>query len=244
MSMFGPLLRLGTSSLTAKGWEQAFYSPGARPAEYLREYSRRYNTVEIDATFYGMPRRDTVKRWRDETPDDFVFAAKTPQTITHDRLLENCEADMAAFLDTLRLLENKLGPVLLQFPYFAKARGVDLPMFLDRLGPFLDTLPQDGPQFAVEVRNKTWLRPPLFDLLRSHGVALALIDHPWMPRPGALFAQAAPVTADFTYIRWLGDRKGIEQLTTVWRETIVDRARDIEEWLPPIKALLERKVRV
>ncbi|HNR29641.1 MAG TPA: DUF72 domain-containing protein, partial [Candidatus Hydrogenedentes bacterium] len=109
---------------------------------------------------------------------------------------------------------------------------------------FLDTLPQDGPQFAVEVRNKTWLRPPLFDLLRSHGVALALIDHPWMPRPGALFAQAAPVTADFTYIRWLGDRKGIEQLTTVWRETIVDRARDIEEWLPPIKALLERKVRV
>lgn len=237
-------LRLGTCSWTAKGWEETFYDPGARPGDYLSAYARHYTTVEIDATFYGIPRRDNVARWRDQVPEGFLFAAKVPQTVTHDKFLEDCAGDMEAFLDTMRTLGDKLGPILLQFPYFAKARGVILQEFLDRLGPFLETLPRGGTRFAVEVRNKTWLRPPLFDLLRAHDAALALIDHPWMPRPSLLFRDESVVTADFVYIRWLGDRKGIEKLTTVWREPVMDRVRDIEEWIPPIKALLDKKATV
>ncbi len=237
-------LRLGTCSWTAKGWEATFYGHDTRPAEYLSAYARRYTTVEIDATFYGTPKRDTVARWRDQTPEGFVFAVKAPKTVTHEKCLEGCAADMEAYLGTMALLAGRLGPVLLQFPYFAKARGVHVQEFLDRLGPFLETLPRGEPRFAVEVRNKTWLRPALFDLLRAHGVALALIDHPWMPRPDALFRHDGVVTADFVYIRWLGDRKGIEKLTTIWGEPVIDRARDLEEWIPPIKTLLDRKVQV
>lgn len=238
------MLRLGTSSWTAKGWEEAFYPAGARSADYIREYAKRFSTVEIDSSFYGTPKRDTVKRWRDQTPDGFVFAAKAPQTITHERFLEDCEEELETYLATMQLLGDRLGPLLFQFPYFAKARGVDLQQFIDRLAPFLELLPRDGFHFAVEIRNKTWLRPVLFDVLRARGIALALIDHPWMPRPAEWFRKESPVTAEFVYVRWLGDRKAIEEVTTVWKENVIDRKRDLESWVPPIQSVLESGVSV
>ena len=97
--------------------------------------------------------------------------------------------------------------------------------FLLRLKPFLAKLPK-GQQFVVEVRNKNWLGAELYDVLRQRGVALALIDHPWMPRPAEILAKSDPITADFTYIRWLGDRKGIEEETKSWDKTIVNRRRE------------------
>ena len=237
------LLRLGTCSWTAKGWEEVFYSPGCKSNDYLAEYGARFNAVEIDSTFYGLPKTDTVKRWRDITPEDFVFAAKCPQVITHEKLMENCEAERDAFLATLGLLGNKCGPLLFQFPYFAKARGITLQNFLDNLGPFLEGLPHDGQQYAVEVRNKAWIQSPLLNMLRAHDVALALIDHPWMAPPKQLF-RSDVVTGPFVYIRWLGDRKGIEKLTKVWKESVVPREVDLAAWIPSIKSLLDRGLRV
>ncbi len=102
-------------------------------------------------------------------------------------------------------LEEKRGPILLQFPYFNRKAFADAAAFLARLKPFLEQLPP-GPRFSVEVRNKNWLGQELYDLLRKHRVALALIDHPWMPRPQEWFARGDALTADFTYVRWLGDR--------------------------------------
>jgi len=83
----------------------------------------------------------------------------------------------------------------------------------------------------VEIRNKAWLDDRLLDLLRRRGVALALIDHPWLPRPLELLRRIDPITADFTYIRWLGDRKAIEEKTKTWDKTIVDRAAQLREWV-------------
>lgn len=237
------MLRLGTCSWTAKGWEEVFYSPGCNRNDYLAEYGEHFDTVEVDSTFYGLPKHDTVKRWRDITPEGFVFAAKCPQVITHEKFLENCEAERDAFLETLGLLNEKCGPLLFQFPYFAKARGITLQHFLDNLGPFLEGLPRDGQQYAVEVRNKPWIQSPLLNMLRAHNVALALIDHPWMARPGQLFRQDV-VTGPFVYIRWLGDRKGIEKITKVWKESVVPREEDLAGWAPPIKDLLDRGVSV
>ena len=102
-------------------------------------------------------------------------------------------------------LGDKLGPLLLQFGFFNTTvfRGVS--DFLARLKPFLKKLPKDH-KFAVEIRNKAWLVPQFIEGLREHGVALALIDQSWMPRPAQWFEKLDPITADFTYVRLLGDR--------------------------------------
>jgi uncharacterized protein YecE (DUF72 family) len=146
----------------------------------------------------------------------FIFAAKVPQVITHEKVLRDCQPELGQFLSTMNLLGEKLGPLLLQFGYFNKKAFPDLDTFLARLVPFLKAL-QSGYRFALEIRNRNWFSPKLADVLRERGIALALIDQAWMPRPAELFerfpSDDGPITADFTYIRWLGDRKGIERLT-------------------------------
>ena len=92
----------------------------------------------------------------------------------------------------------------------------------------------------VEVRNKSWLSEKLYSVLRKHGVALALVDHAWMPRPREWFENGDPITADFTFIRWIGDRKGIEEQTKVWNRTIIDRTDDLREWVEVLQGASRR----
>ena len=98
-----------------------------------------------------------------------------------------------------------------------------------RLRPFLKKLPK-GHRFALEIRNKNWLDARLVETLREENIALALIDQAWMPRIGEVLEKIDPITTDFTYIRWLGDRKGIEEQTKTWDKTIVDRRAALTEW--------------
>lgn len=227
-------IRLGTCSWTAKGWVGPFYPPGTKQADYLAHYALHFDAVEIDATFYATPAASTVENWRERTPEGFTFCAKMPQLVTHELFLEGCEDVIAGFLDSMRLLGAKLGVILLQFPYFAQRKGVTDADFCARLEPVLQYLPRDEIRFAVEVRNKHWLNPRLTDLLSAHGVALTLIDHPWMPPPAAL-AKRPLFTAPFTYIRWLGDRKGIERITKTWGETVIDQRPRLDEWVPIVE---------
>ncbi len=220
---------LGTSAFTAAGWEGSFYPAGLKPVEYLSYYATHFSTVEVDSTFYRIPSLSTVRGWYTKTPPGFIFAAKIPQTITHERVLVDCDAELKKFLAAMDCLGEKLGPLLFQFGYFNKAAFASVDQFLARLVPFLDKLP-GGYKFAVEIRNKYWLVPKFADALRAHGVALALIDQSWMPRPAGWFARFDPVTADYSYIRWLGDRKGIEEQTRSWDKVIVDRRRELHEW--------------
>src|SRR5271169_4887527 len=111
-------IRLGTSAFTAAGWEEAFYPLGMKPAEYLSYYATQFDTVELDNTFYRTPSISTVKGWYAKTPSGFVFAAKVPQVITHEKMLVDCEEDLKVFLGTMDELREKLGPFLFQFGYF------------------------------------------------------------------------------------------------------------------------------
>ena len=222
-------IRLGTSAFTAAGWADAFYPAGLKPAEYLTYYATQFDTVEIDSTFYRTPSASTVRGWYEKTPANFLFAAKVPQTITHELVLKDCEAEFKTFLATMDILGEKLGPLLLQFPYFNRKAFPTIEDFLARFLPFLKQLPK-GYRFVVEIRNKNWLVLPFIDALRERGVALALIDQAWMPRPAEWFKRIDPVTADFTYIRWLGDRKGIEERTKTWDRLIIDRKAELREW--------------
>jgi uncharacterized protein YecE (DUF72 family) len=98
--------------------------------------------------------------------------------------------------------------------------------------------------FAVEIRNKNWLTPQFSDVLREHNVALVLQDQSWMPGYGELEWKFDPITADWTYIRWLGDRNGIEQLTTTWDKEVIDRSESMRNWVDVCYRIQKRGVTI
>jgi uncharacterized protein YecE (DUF72 family) len=208
-----PGLYLGTSGWSYADWEGSLYPEGLPAAARLAEYANHYATVEIDSTFYGTPRRSTVERWREIVPEGFLFAAKFPQEVTHERNLVNVRSEVEGFVHTMQALEDRLGPLLLQLPPSFTVEG------MGALEDFLSTLPQ-GPRYAVEVRHRSWLGSDLPELLREHGVALALIDYPWMPR-------MEEATTDFAYIRWLGNRREFPSDHTHAKR---DRTEDLTWW--------------
>lgn len=236
-------IHLGTSAFTADGWEGTFYPKGMKPADYLSYYATRFDTVEIDSTFYRTPSLATVRGWYAKTPKGFLFAAKVPQEITHKRVLVDCDDEMKNFLATMDCLGEKLGPLLFQFGYFNKQAFASVGEFLSRLIPFLKKLPK-GYRFVVEVRNKNWLEARLAAALKERNVVMALVDHVWLPRPAELFERMDPITADFAYIRWIGDRKAIEERTKVWDKTIVDRRADLSEWINVVYKITGRGIPV
>jgi uncharacterized protein YecE (DUF72 family) len=123
--------------------------------------------------------------------------------------------------------------------FFNRSAFQDRHEFLDRLVPFLTKLP-DGYKFAIEIRNQNWLDAEFANLLRDRRIALVLQDRSWMPNPAEL--KFDPITANWTYIRWLGDRKAIEQQTINWDKTVVDRSAELSSWVDFCYQLRKRGV--
>jgi uncharacterized protein YecE (DUF72 family) len=219
---------LGTSSFTAAGWRGTFYPQRIKPAECLSFYARHFETVEVDSTFYACPSPRTVEGWALKTPSDFVFSVKVPQIVTHEKVLADCNGELKQFVDTMSILGKKLGPMVLQFPFFDRGMFRTQSDFLDRLIPFLKALPPNY-KFAVEIRNRDWLDAQFAGVLRDFGVALVLQDQSLRLKPTDLSFN--PTTTDWTYIRWLGDRNGIERVTKTWDKIVVDRAEQLSWWV-------------
>lgn len=235
-----PGMYLGTSSFTATGWEGTFYPKGMRSAEYLAFYAQHFPTVEVDSTFYGCPSPRTVGNWDARTPEGFLFSFKVPQVITHEKALVDCDSEFGEFVKTMDILGPKLGPMVFQFPFFDRWKFPKQDSFLAVLAPFLKRLPADR-QFAIEIRNKSWLDAGFADVLRERNVALVLTDTSFVPRPWEMKQQFDLVTSDFLYVRWLGDRKGIEKQTTTWDKAIVNRQEDLKNWVDLLRRLVTDK---
>jgi uncharacterized protein YecE (DUF72 family) len=182
-----------------------------------------------------------VKGWAQKTPDDFIFSIKVPQTITHEKVLVDCDGEFEQFVQTMSILGEKLGAMVFQFPYFNT--GLTPVQFLSRLKAFLKKM-SSGYKLAVEIRNENWLNDRLADLLREHKVALVLADRKWMPMPNELAETFDPITTDWTYIRWLGDRKSIEQITKTWDRTVVDRRHKLSSWVDYCQQVQRRGVTI
>ena len=232
-----PGILLGTSAFTANGWEGSFYPPGMKSRDFLSYYATQFATVEVDSTFYGCPSASTVSNWAARTPEDFIFSVKVPQIITHEKVLVDCDSEFEEFVKTMDILGPKLGPTVFQFPLFDRWKFPKQDSFLGVLTPFLKKLPTDH-KFGIEIRNKTWLDARFADVLREYNVALALTDTSFMPRPWEMKEKFDLITADFAYVRWLGDRKGIEEQTTTWDKTIIDRTSDLKTSTQFFKSLL------
>ena len=172
-------LLVGTSSWSSSDWLGPFYPPNLKPSQFIEAYARRFRAVEIDSTYYSIPSPHVVAGWREKTPPGFVFAAKIPGVITHEKVLKDCQPEFTTFLKNIELLGDRLGPLLLQFPYFNRNVFASREPFEKLLRPFLQALPNDF-KFALEIRNKNWLSWDFLELLRDHSVAFALVAQAWM----------------------------------------------------------------
>jgi uncharacterized protein YecE (DUF72 family) len=246
---YPPIIRFGTSSFSSPDWVGSFYPDGTPPAEFLRFYAARFDTVEVDSTYYAVPAARTVDGWAAKTPESFLIAAKFPRAIVHggegarpdaSRVLapEKTYRERDRFLSVMERLGPRTGPLVLQFPYFARSVFSSSGRFFERLDRFLADLPP-GFRYGVEIRNRAWLEAEFFALCAAHRAAAVLVDQAWMPHPDEL-GEIDPITTDFTYIRLLGDRKEIEALTTRWDREVIDRGARIERWARYLAQLSRR----
>jgi uncharacterized protein YecE (DUF72 family) len=220
-------VHIGTMGWSYDFWAGSFYPKDLAPENYLSEYAKHFDTVELDNTFYRIPSKDTVANWRDHTPKDFVFSVKFPRRITHEKMLRDCEDIVRVFLERVSLLQDKLGPLLLQFPYAFKPEHVNL------LRDSLSALPKTH-RFVVEVRNKKLLNEGLYSLLRENKTAFALVEQPFMPSTEVM-------TSDFVYIRLEGDRRKVNG--TIGKVEI-DRTDDTKRWAEKIRKFLDANTEV
>lgn len=243
-------LRCGTSSWSEKSWVGPFYPPGTKPGAMLAHYATQFDAVEADVTYYRVPDRKMVEGWRERTPDGFRLCAKFPRTIVHggdaekpdgQRVLvpEHVGDDCARFLDAMRQLGARCGPLVLQFPYFNKQAFSTAAPFLERLDAFLGGLPKDF-RYAVEVRNKAWVAAPLLAILRAHDAALVLVELAYLPHPADLLAKLDVVTTDFVYARLIGDRKATEAASKTFDRVVVDQSPSLQRWGLLLRALMAR----
>ncbi len=161
-------IHVGTSGFAHKEWKGRFYPEKISPKDMLRYYAGRLNTVEINNTFYHMPKESVLLSWAEQVPDDFVFALKAPQIITHIRQLKNVFEQTEYLFRSLSILDKKLGPVLFQFPKSFRA---------DRqaLEGFLPLLPGNT-ACAFDFRSPTWLEEGTPDLLCEKGCSWCVED--------------------------------------------------------------------
>ncbi|MBS1260858.1 MAG: hypothetical protein MAG453_00174 [Calditrichaeota bacterium] len=246
----------GTSSFSEKDWVGPFYPEGTQPREFLPYYATRFRTVEVDSTYYAIPRASTVDGWNERTPDGFLFAAKFPKSIVHggeqakpdpDKLLDSGATypDRDRFLARISRLGRKLGPLVIQFPYFNKKTFASAGPFYERLARFLADLPRDvHDTYAVEIRNRRWLTGDYFAILREHRAAPVLVDQAWMPHGDEIAERHDPLTVDWAYIRLLGDRKKIEEVTTNWNREVVDHAASLTRWANLLRQMRTRASRI
>ncbi|HUU28836.1 MAG TPA: DUF72 domain-containing protein [archaeon] len=180
---------IGTSGFTYKHWRGVFYPEDLPQRKWLEHYVQHFNTVEINSSFYHLPRPSTCGNWRNRVPEDFVFAMKASRFITHIKRLKEIEEPLKNFFEVIRPLEKKLGPVLFQLP-----PGIKKDLLL--LRDFLEKLPA-GFCYAFEFRNNVWYEDDLFSLLDSAGIAFCIHDLPLRVSP-------CVVTGKFIYVRFHG----------------------------------------
>jgi uncharacterized protein YecE (DUF72 family) len=177
----------GTSGYSFKEWKGNFYPADLKDDGMLGFYAGKFPTVEINNTFYRLPKPHVLEEWASQVPEPFSFAIKASQRITHHARLKPESVDAVEFLmKNVGTLGSRLGPVLFQLP-------PNLKKDLDRLRVFLDTLPLDR-RFTIEFRHASWFEDDVFDVLRARDIALCITEQPD-------FASPVVSTASWGYAR-------------------------------------------
>jgi len=209
-------VRVGCSGWNYEHWRNGvFYPPRCPPRLWLDYYARHFETVEVNATFYRLPKRDVVANWVRTSPPGFLFAVKMSRYITHLKRLLDLDAGVRRFYERIEPLARspKLGPVLWQLP--ANFRRDD-----ERLAGALAKLPPG--RHCFEFRHESWFAPEVYELLRRHEVALVIGDTPKRP------FQSHELTADWTFIRFHEGTRG--RFSNYSESELEEWAQRIERW--------------
>jgi uncharacterized protein YecE (DUF72 family) len=208
-------IRIGCISWTYPDWLGSFYPKDSSARDFLNLYSKVFDIVEIDATFYRLPTNSTVKQWKEKTPPNFLFTAKLSKKISHDFRLKDVSDPLKSFEAMIKGLGPKLACVMTQLPpnmKFEKSFS-DLEKFLRSTDP--------GLRYAVEFRDKSWYRSETYDLLKERGVPLV-----WYV--GKNGKETIPeVTSDFLYLRFMGQFGEFPKFNHI----LEDKIQVLQDWV-------------
>jgi uncharacterized protein YecE (DUF72 family) len=218
-------VRIGCSGWQYDSWRGRLYPAGAPKRRWLELYAERFDTVEVNSTFYRLARREAVATWVGQTPDRFTFAVKASRYLTHIRRLHDIDAGIARFLEPLEPLveADRLGPILWQLPENFHRDDARLHEWLTAL----PAGPADRPfAHTMEFRHPSWFSPAVLEALRARNVALTIGDHPQRP-----FQPRVP-TADWMFVRFHWGARGRRGNYS---------ATELEEWATRIAGWSRRR---
>ena len=212
--------RVGTSGWSYEHWQGLFYPEDIPKSRWFEYYTENFDTVEINYTFYSMPKEKTLRKWYDNTPEDFCFILKMNRFVTHRKKLDNVEKESRKFFDLARILDEKLGVILHQLPpsmKFEKSFHI--------IRKYAGLLPSDI-RHAIEFRHDSWLREEVFDVLRENGIAYCIISAPELKH-------RIETTAPFSYIRFHG--------TSDWYSHDYSD-KELNRWAQEIRKLIRKGI--
>jgi len=210
-------LRVGCSGWSYKDWQGLFYPRDLAAKDYLKFYSKIFDSVEIDSSFYRIPNAFMIDRWRSNTPAGFLFSPKLPKKITHDNKLKDSDSILLHFYSVMSRLREKLGPIAIQLP-----PSVKLESHMEVMKEFVSKL-NPGFRHAIEFRHKSWFTPEFYALLKRRNIAMVWSLNQYLETP-------PEVTADFIYLRMVGDRE-----LTEFKGVQKDRSKDMKRWASVVR---------
>src|SRR5487761_543738 len=207
-------VRTGCISWTYSDWLGSFYPEGTKPRDFLSMYSRAFDIVEIDSSFYRIPKPTTVAQWREKTPADFLFTAKLPKKMTHEAKLKGISNSLEYFQKVIKPLGPRLACVIAQMPpSFKFDSGIEpLTQFLDSIDP--------GIRYAIEFRHDSWLNQETYSILKAKKVCFV-----WSVNE---YVEELPteVTSDFLYLRFMGEYSEFTKFDHLQK----DKSDILESW--------------
>ncbi len=221
-------IHIGTSGWRYKEWGKKFYPEKTTQEEFLPYYASKFDTVEINTSFYHLPKMETYIHWKEETPPKFLFAVKMSRYVTHILRLEGAKLAILNFMKRAAALEEKMGPILVQLPPNLKSDRKKLVKLFSDLRSAQKIVQMGNKKlavrFALEVRNKSWYEPKeyaaLIELLKENGMALVFGHSSKYPYP-----ENEPITTDFVYLRFHGPKKFAGSLY----------GKKLQTWVPKIR---------
>lgn len=214
-------IHIGTSGYSYKHWAGRYYPRELKASEWLSYYLRDFDTVELNNTFYHLPTEDAFDNWRKSTPQGFTFAVKGSRFLTHMIKLKDPERGLVNFMPRAERLRSKLGPVLWQLPPRWNVN-------VGRLETFLSLLPGKH-RYAFELRNESWMRGEVYDVLKKHNAAFCIYEL-------AGYQSPIEITADWTYIRLHGPT-AFKYQGSYSDEELAGWAARIRTWSRKLKAI-------
>jgi uncharacterized protein YecE (DUF72 family) len=219
---------VGCSGWSYSAWQGPFYPVNIESSHWLNYYAHIFDYVEIDSSFYRMPNIFTVKNWYKKTPENFRFTAKFPKVITHDKRLKDVSRELERFFEVMYPLADKILTLLIQLPPSLKiTEGIEN---LRKLIPELD----GRFRYAVEVRDRSWFQDLAYNFFANNNICMV-----WSQL--AELATPPIATADFLYVRFIGDRSISER---DFGKIQKDKINEMKNWADKLKKVIEEERRV